>query len=184
MAEIAEEVEATYAWGKDWLSAADALTAKAAGVNVCCGNAADIVESIRSFPAFDYVTDLQIAVHFGTGTHGHRLDVVNEIVEDIAPHLGWTPSGETERVSFRDVRIAKCSKTETFVTQVCRISIDPYKCLRCNDIHRPCPLVRVAPFAQADRNSGEHRISLPILIAVVREDDLTPTTANISPDQP
>ncbi|MDV6271819.1 hypothetical protein, partial [Rhodococcus globerulus] len=92
LAKIAEEVEATYAWGKDWLPEADTLAAKAAGANVHYGDAADIVESIRTFPTFDYVTDLQIAVHFGTDTHAHRLDVVNEIVEDIAPHLGWTPS--------------------------------------------------------------------------------------------
>ncbi|MFE5645012.1 LLM class flavin-dependent oxidoreductase [Rhodococcus sp. NPDC056516] len=92
LVEIAEEVEATYAWGKDWLPAANTLVDKAAGANVHYGTAADIVESIRSFSAFAHVTDLQVAVHFGTATHAHRVDVVNEIVEDIAPHLGWIPA--------------------------------------------------------------------------------------------
>ncbi|MGC0363856.1 alkanesulfonate monooxygenase SsuD/methylene tetrahydromethanopterin reductase-like flavin-dependent oxidoreductase (luciferase family) [Rhodococcus sp. 27YEA15] len=92
LAEIAEEVEATYAWGRDWLPHANTLQEKAAGANVHYGSAADIVESIRSFPAFAYVTDLQVAVHFGTASHAHRVDVIDEIVESIAPHLGWAPA--------------------------------------------------------------------------------------------
>ncbi len=93
LAELADDVAAVYAWGKDWLPPAVTLAEKAAAINVHFGTPAQIAESISMFPAFPFTTELQFAVAYGTTEHSQRLAAIEAVAGDIAPLLGWKPAG-------------------------------------------------------------------------------------------
>jgi hypothetical protein len=95
LAELEVDVETVYAWGKDWLPAAETLEEKAAAINVHYGTPAEVTESIRAFPAFPFTTELQFSVAYGTTGRTQCLDAVEAIVTEIAPRLRWTPRRET-----------------------------------------------------------------------------------------
>ncbi|MGD0556449.1 MAG: LLM class flavin-dependent oxidoreductase [Streptosporangiaceae bacterium] len=90
LAELEEDIETVYAWGKDWLPTASSLEEKATAINVHFGTPAEIASSIASFPAFPYTTELQFAVAYGTRSHSRRLAAVEAIAAEIAPRLGWS----------------------------------------------------------------------------------------------
>jgi alkanesulfonate monooxygenase SsuD/methylene tetrahydromethanopterin reductase-like flavin-dependent oxidoreductase (luciferase family) len=90
LAELEEDIETFYAWGRDWLPLASSLEEKAAAINVHYGTPADIAVSIGSFPAFPYVTELQFAVAYGTRSPARRQAAVEAIATSIAPALGWS----------------------------------------------------------------------------------------------
>jgi alkanesulfonate monooxygenase SsuD/methylene tetrahydromethanopterin reductase-like flavin-dependent oxidoreductase (luciferase family) len=96
LAELEEDIERVYAWGKDWLPAAGTLLEKATATNVHYGTPAEIAESIAAFPAFPFVTELQFAVAYGSRSPAQRRDAVEAIAAEIAPRLGWAPA-ETPR---------------------------------------------------------------------------------------
>jgi len=93
LAELADDVETVYAWGKDWLPPATTPADKAAAINVHYGTAAQIAESISAFPAFPYTTELQFSVSYGTTEHSQRLEAMELVADEIAPLLGWKPEG-------------------------------------------------------------------------------------------
>jgi alkanesulfonate monooxygenase SsuD/methylene tetrahydromethanopterin reductase-like flavin-dependent oxidoreductase (luciferase family) len=93
LAELADDVATVYAWGKDWLPPAVTLAEKAAAINVHYGTPAQIAESISTFPAFPFTTELQFSVAYGTTEHSQRLAAIEAVVWEIAPLLGWKPEG-------------------------------------------------------------------------------------------
>ncbi|HXW43867.1 MAG TPA: LLM class flavin-dependent oxidoreductase [Streptosporangiaceae bacterium] len=93
LAELADDVETVYAWGKDWLPPAVTLADKAAAINVHYGTPNQIAESISAFPAFPHATELQFSVSYGTIEHSQRLAAMELIADEIAPLLGWKPAG-------------------------------------------------------------------------------------------
>jgi alkanesulfonate monooxygenase SsuD/methylene tetrahydromethanopterin reductase-like flavin-dependent oxidoreductase (luciferase family) len=93
LAALEEDLESVYAWGRDWLPLASTLEEKAAAINVHYGTPAQIAESLLSFPAIVFATELQISVAYGSNSHDQRVDAVHAVVEDIAPRLGWSPAG-------------------------------------------------------------------------------------------
>jgi alkanesulfonate monooxygenase SsuD/methylene tetrahydromethanopterin reductase-like flavin-dependent oxidoreductase (luciferase family) len=98
LAELEEDIETVYAWGREWLPVASSLEEKATAINVHYGMPSDIVASIAAFPAFPYITELQFAVAYGTRSYEQRLAAVETIAREIAPRLRGTaasPAGYT-----------------------------------------------------------------------------------------
>jgi alkanesulfonate monooxygenase SsuD/methylene tetrahydromethanopterin reductase-like flavin-dependent oxidoreductase (luciferase family) len=92
LAELEEDIETVYDWGRDWLPTASSLEEKAAAINVHYGTPSEIAASVGTFPAFPYITELQFAVAYGTRSPERRLAAVEAIATEIAPLLGWSPS--------------------------------------------------------------------------------------------
>ncbi len=97
LAELAADIATVYAWGKDWLPAADTLEQQAAAINVHYGTPDQIAESIESFPAFPYATELQFSVGYGTTDPAQRREAVEAVAGQIAPQLGWAPQASAVR---------------------------------------------------------------------------------------
>jgi alkanesulfonate monooxygenase SsuD/methylene tetrahydromethanopterin reductase-like flavin-dependent oxidoreductase (luciferase family) len=91
LAALEADVQTVYAWGQDWLPAAQTLEEKAAAINVHYGTADQIAESIRAFPAFPYTTELQFNVAYGTTDARQRRAAIDAVAQEIAPLLGWKP---------------------------------------------------------------------------------------------
>lgn len=85
------DLGSVYAWGREWLPAASTPAEKAAAINVHYGTPSQIAESLLSFPAFPFATELQVSVAYGTTEHEQRVDAVHAVVDEIAPALGWAP---------------------------------------------------------------------------------------------